>query len=93
MQQKISVTGSSTIPADLEVEDDVVLVVVGQCSNEGIALQQTAGRVPYRKIKINDVMILRGNEADEMRDRVAAENNEADLHVINGNGDASAGTG
>lgn len=92
MQQRISVTGSSRINTDLDLEDDVVLVVVGTCSQEGVSLQQAAGRVPFRKVRINDIMMLDGTEARDMRARVLAENNDADLRVINGDGaDQDAG--
>lgn len=89
MQQQIGITGSSTIAADLELEDSVVIVVIGEVNNEGVKLQQSAGRVPYRKVKISDLMVLSGVEATEMRDRVLNANQDADLHVINGNGGES----
>jgi hypothetical protein len=86
MRQKINVTGSTVIDAGLELEDDAVLVVVGQCSRDGAVLQQSAGRVEVRGIKMNDAILLTGAEAAEWRQRIADENNDADEHVINGNG-------
>lgn len=93
MRQKINVTGSTVVDAGLELEDDAVLVIVGQCSRDGAVLQQSAGRVEVRSVKMNDALLLSGAEAAEFRQRIADENNDADLHVINGNGGDETGTG
>lgn len=90
MQQKITVPGSTTIAAEIELDDEGIAVVYWECRDEGAKSTETAGRVPYAKLRIKDLMILTGAEAAEMRDRILANNNTADLHVINGNGaDAS----
>lgn len=90
MQQKISVPGSTTISAEIELDDEGVAVVYWECRDAGAKSTETAGHVSYAKLRIKDLMVLTGAEAREMRDRITANNNEADLHVINGNGDSTA---
>ena len=89
MRQKVNVTGSTVIDSALELEDDAVIVIVGQCSRDGAVLQQNAGRVEVRSVKMNDAILLHGQEAAEMRARVRAENDDDDASVIHGNGSAS----
>lgn len=84
MKQKVNVSGSTVIDAKLDLEDQVVIVVVGQVSKEGQTLQATAGRVEFRTVKMNDALVLTGAEAAEMSARVLDENQDADLKVVNG---------
>lgn len=86
MKQKVNVSGSTVIDSDLDLEDRVVIVIIGQVSKEGQTLQATAGRVDFRTVKMNDAIVLAGAEAAEMQARVTAENQETDLAVINGGG-------
>lgn len=94
MQQKISVPGSTTISSGIELDDEGIAVVHWECRDAGAKSTESAGRVPYAKLRIKDLMIVTDpKEAKELRDRVLAENNEADLHVINGNGADASDTG
>lgn len=86
MQQKIGVNGTATIAAALETGDPVVAVVIGPVASTGQVLQATGGRTEVAAIRMEDLLILRGPEADEWRARVKAENDAGDESIVNGGG-------
>lgn len=74
---KVSFTGSSTVTEDLELDEKVVFIVEGTVSKVGEASSQTSGHVPFRSIKVNEVVLAPGDLRAELMSLIIKKRDES----------------
>lgn len=81
---ELKLGGASMTEAAIALDDMVVGIFIGQCDDQGKKSSKSKGHVPWRKVKLNDVLILDtdSDEAFDLHDRVMAHAQSQDEDAV-----------
>lgn len=82
-RQKIAVSGATFVDAaDIKLHEQVVVILVGECTADGRKASATQGDYESRPIKMSGALVAEGAEARELIARVAESQDASDAGTV-----------